>query len=438
MNNRPVRVWLSAILMIAVTVSGFAGGQQEGESGGAEGQEEQTLILWDIQTQTTLKEIVDETAQQFREDNPDVDFEVVHVQNDPYKTKLTVAMGADTPPEIFHTWGGGPLKAYVDAGKVMPINDIVDALRETHIPAAFDPVSFDGNVYGVPYGGLTGVFMWYRKDIFDQYGLEPPETWDELIEVGETLKENGVVPIALANATKWTGSLWYMYLSDRVGGADMFVDAYAGTGSFADPGYVRAGEMLMDLVERDFFPQGFNGMDYDTGQSRTMLYTGRAGMMLMGSWLLGAATAEAPEILDQIGMFPFPAVTDGDGDPTNLIGSPGQNYFAIAESSNSKEIAGEFLRDYVMDDNWVEFMAENGFVPPVRGAADFVDDSRLKESALAFERANHVQVYYDQYLPPELGENHKDLVQALFGGQMSPREVAEAHQRAYEEYMANQ
>ncbi len=38
--------------------------------------------------------------------------------------------------------------------------------------------------------------------------------------------------------------------------------------------------------------------------------------------------------------------------------------------------------------------------------------------------AKHVQIYYDQFLPPELGELHKDTTQAIFGKTMTPEEAA--------------
>jgi raffinose/stachyose/melibiose transport system substrate-binding protein len=393
---------------------------------------EETLVLWDVQTTTMIKEKIDSLAKDFMADNPDVELEVVHIQNDPYKTKLKVVMGAGTPPDIFHNWGGGPLKEYIDSGMVATIDEIKEDLAKTYIPAAFDPATFDGKTYGAPYGGLTGVYFWYRKDIFAKYNLTPPKTWDELLNVCETLKENGVIPIALANKTKWPGSFYYMYLADRLGGADMFLNALYRKegGTFEDPAYVKAGELLQELVKRDFFPKGFNGMDWDTGQSRTLVYTGKAAMILMGAWLVSTAKNEAPEVLEQIDLFPFPAIEGGKGDPTNLIGSPGQNYFSIASTSKNKAMALEFMKSYIMNQSYIEFISQNGYIPPVKNASSYVDDPMMKKMAETFEKAGHVQVYYDQFLPPAMGEKHKDLVQALFGLKMTPEEVAKAHEEA--------
>ena len=50
------------------------------------------------------------------------------------------------------------------------------------------------------------------------------------------------------------------------------------------------------------------------------------------------------------------------------------------------------------------------------------------------ENAGSVQLWYDQYLPPELGEVHKDTMQALFGLEITPEEAAARQEQAAKEY----
>ena len=237
MNKQLLKRALVCTLMLSTFFVFAGGGQETGEAAAAQGKEEKVeIVLWDVQTSNILREIVDSSAQRFMEDYPNVVLDVVHIQNDAYKTKLKVAMGAGTPPDIFHNWGGGTLKAYIDSNNVYPITETAEKLKAKNMEASFDPVSFDGTVYGVPYGGLNGVFLWYRKDVLARNNLQPPKTWDELIQVGEALKKHGLIPLALAHKTKWTGSMYFMYIADRIGGNQMFANAYAGTGSFEDPG----------------------------------------------------------------------------------------------------------------------------------------------------------------------------------------------------------
>jgi raffinose/stachyose/melibiose transport system substrate-binding protein len=383
--------------------------------------------------------MIDQAVADFTEEQG-VTLEAVSMQGDAYKTKLKVAMGAGDPPDIFSNWGGGPLKTYVDAGMVMPLpQEAIDTLLQRYIKSSFDPVNFDGQTYGAAYSGLTGVYFWYRQDIFEDHGVTVPKTWSEFVEVCRILKEGGVTPIELSNKSKWPSSFYYMYISDRLGGASLFSEAISRGGrTFEDEVYVRTGEMIQDLVEMEAFPKGFNGMDYDSGQGRIMFYSGRAAMTLMGDWHYGIHKAESPETADYVDFFSFPEIEGGAGHPSNLIGSPGQDWFSVASTSENSEAALAFLTDYVMNADWVQFLIDNGRIPPVNGAAEMVTDPIVTKNARMFEQANHVQLYWDQFLPPSLGETHKDLVQALFAMSITPQEMATEHQEALEKHLAEQ
>ena len=69
----------------------------------------------------------------------------------------------------------------------------------------------------------------------------------------------------------------------------------------ANPGFVTAGKFLQDIVNEGFFNKGFNGAKDD--EARRLFFNGKAGMMLMGTWILAKAKSEAPEFLTRMGCF---------------------------------------------------------------------------------------------------------------------------------------
>ena len=108
-------------------------------------------------------------------DNPKVTVEVVPLQNDPYKTKIKVAMGAGNPPCIFPTWGGGPLYEYVKAGQVVDLTDYMeqDNYKDRFVPASLSNVTFDDKIWGVPVENSAIAVIWYNKAVFEEYGPDP-------------------------------------------------------------------------------------------------------------------------------------------------------------------------------------------------------------------------------------------------------------------------
>jgi raffinose/stachyose/melibiose transport system substrate-binding protein len=396
---------------------------------------QQTSIeLWHIQSTGAGPEMIQQAVDRYMADNPDVTVQAVPMQNDPYKTRIRTAIGAGDGPCIFISWGGGPLLEYVNAGQVVDLTEYMqqDNYVDRFMPAALTNITFNDRIYGVPVENTSVAGFWYNKDIFDELGLTPPTTYEELLSVIETLKANNVVPFALANKTMWTSSMYYMYLVDRIGGPETFANAANRTGgSFEDEPFVRAGEMIQDLVRMDAFNRGFNGLDYDTGQSRLLLYSGNAAMELMGSWQIQNVLAENPDF--NMGFFPFPAVEGGEGDPRNVVGTVGNNFYHISSSCEYPDEAFELLT-YLIDEESVEFRVNAGRIPPIRGIAERIEDPLMQEVLQMVEAAPSVQLWYDQYLPPQLGEVHKNTMQALFGLEITPEEAARRHEQAAAEF----
>ncbi|MBI5667559.1 MAG: extracellular solute-binding protein [Chloroflexi bacterium] len=396
-------------------------------------QDAKTITFWHIQNTDPGPELIQQAVDRYMADNPGVTVEVVAMQNDPYKTRIRTAMGAGDPPCVFPSWGGGPLYEYVQAGQVIDLTPYMEAdnYNDRFVPASLSNVTFDGKIYGVPVENTAVAVIYYNKDVFAQYNLTPPTTWEELRSVAQTLIDNGVVPFSLANKTKWTSSMYYMYLVDRLGGPEVFASAANRTGgSFEDPVFVQAGEMVQELVDMGAFIEGFNGLDYDTGQSRMPMYADQAAMELMGSWQISTYKAENPDFYEnKLGIFPFPAVEGDEGSPTNVVDTVGDNYYHISSTCANPDEAFEMIT-YLIDDESVALRVEAGRIPPVVGVTEMIEDPVLKQVVELVENAESVQLWYDQYLPPELGEVHKDAMQALFGKEITPEEAAKRHEEA--------
>jgi raffinose/stachyose/melibiose transport system substrate-binding protein len=399
-----------------------------------------TITFWHIQSTAGGPELIQAAVDRYMADNPGVAVEVVPMQNDPYKTRIRTSMGAGDAPCVFPSWGGGPLYEYVQAGQVIDLTPYMEAdgYMERFVPAALSNVTFDGMIYGVPVENTAVAVVFYNRQIFEQYGLTPPATLDDLMTVAQTLIDNGVTPFALANRTKWTSSMYYMYLVDRLGGPDVFASAANRTGgTFEDPVFVQAGQIVQDMVNMGMFNEGFNGLDYDTGQSRMLMYAGEAAMELMGTWNISTILNENPDFYtNNLGFFPFPAIEDGAGSPTNVVGTVGDNYYHISSNCANPDEAFEMIT-YLIDDTSVEARVAAGRIPPVRGVADMLEDPVLREVIGVVENAESVQLWYDQYLPPELGEAHKDAMQALFGLEITPEEAALRQETAVAEFFGS-
>src|SRR5262247_3849629 len=77
-----------------------------------------TIAIWHHQTAGDGPKLIQQSVDRFKQDTPGIQVEVVTINNDAYKTKIKVAIGAGNAPCVFPTWGGGPLREYVQAGQI--------------------------------------------------------------------------------------------------------------------------------------------------------------------------------------------------------------------------------------------------------------------------------------------------------------------------------
>jgi raffinose/stachyose/melibiose transport system substrate-binding protein len=302
-----------------------------------------------------------------------------------------------------------------------------DNYKDLFMDAAIDQVTYDGKIWGVPVENVAVAMLFCSKSAFEDAGLEYPTTVAELEAVAEAFKAKGIAPFALANATKWTGSMYYMYLVNRIGGAEVFMNAanrFKPDG-FLDPAFTQAGEIIQKWVKAGYFNEGFNGLDEDNGQSRMLLYTGNAAMYLMGSWFLATGASENPDFMQNVAIIPFPVYEGGAGDPTAVVGTVGDNFYHISANCEHSEMAFEFLKT-MMDEEGIQERLAVGKLPPVKGLK--VEDPNLQTILDVVSNASSVQLWYDQYMSPAMAELHKDTSQALFGLSMTPEEVNKAMQ----------
>ncbi|MCR8630913.1 extracellular solute-binding protein [Paenibacillus radicis (ex Xue et al. 2023)] len=380
--------------------------------------EKKTLEFWYIDPGDKEKVYL-EAVERFKKKHPNVEVKALQTPNDTYKQKFAVAMSGGNPPDVFHSWGGGWLKEFVTQGNVLDITGKIDA--NSYVKTVLDNATFNGKNYGVPLG-LSVTMVWYNKDIFAKYGIKQPATWEEFMTVIDTLKQNKLIPFTLANQPKWPGAYYFMYLADRVAGPELFKSALGRTGkTFDDDGYVQAGKLIQDLVKRDAFNKGFNGIPWDAGQGRQILYTEQAAMLVMSNSIVNNVRTEAPTFEKKLDFFPFPTVPGGKGDPSD-IGGASAPVWSVSAKTKNPDLAIELIKELSSQETAQNYSDRTGSPVGVKGVT--YKDEFAKRLGVYVDKAKDIHWPYDQTLPPDLAELHKDTTQAIFGLSMTPEEAA--------------
>jgi raffinose/stachyose/melibiose transport system substrate-binding protein len=413
----------------AALLTGVAGCGTSGPSAGGSGN---NTVVWAVNG--GFDAVYQKSVADYNATHPDRPVELQQFQNDPYKQKLRVAMGAGTAADVFSSWGGGGLKEYVDRGSVENLTDALDrdpAWKGKFLPNVMTATTFDGKVYGVPLTGMEPVLLYYNKRVFQEAGVNPPKTWDDLLSLVATFKNRGITPISLGGANKWTYLMYEEYLLDRLAGPEAFNAVTAGKpNAWLHPAFIQANTMIQQLVDAGAFPDGFSSTSYDTGQASALLQTGKAAMQLMGSWDFGSIRKSAPDFIKSggLGWAPFPTVRGGTGNPANIVGNPAV-FYSIPTTSKHKDTALDYLKTAVMSDSYVDAMLTGGAVPPVNGIASKLD-AHENPDWLHFvydlvRAAPNFQLSWDQALPPRYADALLTNLDRLFLKQITPQQFSE-------------
>ena len=409
------------------------------------------IVFWHHSTEDPSKGIVERAVERFEADYPNIKVTMTAQQNDTYKQQLVVAMSSGKAPNMYIHWGGGPMVEYYKSGFVNDITDMFNTYdHPDYIDAAVAQASYDGKVLSIPYGGLSGCDIFYNKTIFEEVGVEVPETIDELEDVCDKLLEAGYVPFTLANGSKWTGSMYYMYLVARHSGNDEFNAAYAQEdgGSFTSDAFIWAGEKIQDWVKKGYFNEGYNSLTTDNGEDRALLYNNTCAMMLQGSWNVRNFNNDSKEWTEQnLGVFRFPedAEAKEKGVPQNVeIGTAIGNGFSFNCWKEDGSVDQEKLdacyvlaTQYFNDDTYnEEQMTLAQAIPSIKGYEDKIEDPHMQYVADVFFNASNVQLWYDQYLPASVTEVHKNCMTELFGLDKTPEEIGQEQDAAMQAALA--
>jgi raffinose/stachyose/melibiose transport system substrate-binding protein len=426
---------LLAVMAVVLSACGGAGTTSPGTTGSTApsaaasvspseaSTEPVTIEWWNIGTQDPGKSLNQAMADEYTTAHPNVTINITILENEAFKTKLATDMQAGSAPDLFQSWGGGVLAEQQAAGLVRPIDDDIASWKDTMNAAAMSIYQVDGKQYGIPYNfGLVG--FWYNKTLFEKAGISaPPETWDDFLVDVQKLKDADVTPIALAAGDKWPAMFYWAYLSLRVGGQPALEQAVL-TGAWDAPAFVTAGTELKKLIDLQPFQKSFLSAVYDN-QAATM-GNGKAAIELMGQWAPGVEQAQSESktgIGDALAWFPFPAVTGGAGQATDVFG--GADGYAVGKDAPPEAVDFlKYISSLPVANRWGGL--NNGTLPPTNGAEASVTDPFLKNVLAKRAESSFAQLYLDQATTPALGAAINDAIQGLFAGQSTPEQVAKA------------
>lgn len=410
MKKKVVSMLLTGV-MVCGLVTG-CGGSSSNSSGGAS---EDTITVMCVGTEAD--EYVagyEKIAEDFSADNEyGVTVKIDFYENEQYKTKLTTLMASNAVPDIFFTWELSYLEPFVAGGKTADLTPYLDEDTEwknSFADGTLDLVSYDDKTYAIPTQKSLCV-MFYNKTIFEDNNLEIPTTYDEFLAACDTLKSNGITPMALCGSDAWIPAQFVQQIAAGMAGDDLFQSICDGSEKWNNETNVKAAEEVKKMADKEYFNNGYIGTSPE--EAREIFTSGKAAMWFMGAWEVGNLMVS--DIGDSIGVFSMPAF---DSQYNNISVGSIDTSFAVSENCKNKDAAVAFLKYWTQAENEGALLYNYGRIP----ANNFeIDDSQLSELQAAVIEASNAQVglqpWWDRQFGAGEGVEYNNTCVAVLGGE---------------------
>ncbi len=364
----------------------------------------------------------------YRKSHPDAAFSTSFAPTDQVQTVVRTQLAGGNAPDVHVLYpGSGSAMSMVELAKAGLLADLDDQAWTRTIPKSFDAAyRRDGKTY-LYSAGSSVIGAIHNKKVFADAGVEPPKTWDELLDVCAKLKAKGVVPIALGAQTPWvTQLITYALVPNAVYAKDPTFDddMAAGRAKFVGSGWADAMGKYLDLQKRGFFNDHPDGTTYE--QQTAMVATGKAAMAVQVSAVL-SVFRDATKSPDDLGMFPFP----GGDDPAKLW-IPAGIVVGLGVSARAEHAAEarQFIEFLGKQENLNAWAADVAAIPFSRDATTKLDP--VLSEFLPIIDDNRAVPFMDQRWPnAEVQPAHFAAVQDLLAGRTDVNGALAQMDKAY-------
>jgi arabinosaccharide transport system substrate-binding protein len=346
-----MKKYLAVILCLAILVvslsacgsqssnapaAGSSKNSQAGSSGSDKSSEPTELTFW---TYVDLHgEFMEDAAQSWNSKHPEepikIKCESYPVEDMHSKLLITLQSGQGAPDLVdinvakFSNFMKG------DNVGLVPLNDIIEADKESFLEPVLDIYKKGDTYYGIEYH-VGAPVMYYNTEILDQAGVkvEDIKYWSDLREAGKKVLDKTGKPII----TFEIGDSWSYYIMITEQKSDYFDD----NGNCIIDNQTNADviQFMLDMIN-DGTAITTPGGCYHTEEYYGFMSKGGAASMLLPLWYMGRFTDFMPELKGKIQIAPIPKWSDSDVAPVF-----GGTATSVTTQCKDQDLAKRFLFD---------------------------------------------------------------------------------------------
>ena len=337
---------------------------------------------------------------------------------------LATSIEGGNPPDIAALPSPGTLSDFARRGALKPLDFAQNTVKQNYNQGWIDAGTVDGKLYGLYFKATNKSTVWYNVAAFEDAGIEPPETWEELLEAAETLKQSGVPAYSIGGSDGWTLTDLFENIYLRTAGPQKFSQLTTHKIPWTDPSVKEAlTEMGKVFADKENIAGGVSGAlqtDFPTSISNVFRNPPRAAISF-GADFYPANAETTLEPQTGYNYFPFPRI--GDSPEDAVLG--GGDVVGMFKDSPAARAMMEYLASPEAQEVWA---GRGSYTAPNKNvSADVYKDELTKTAASDLAQAGSFRLDLSDLQPSEFGGDK--MFQAFQDFLKNPKDVDGTAQR---------
>lgn len=431
-------MFLSTVMLATAVLSGCGSNEsadtEDVQAGADEGEQaavnSEDIVIWAFTEPHA--EYFRWVTEEYKKEHPDVSFTIEVMDTNALYDRLAVvnASGGEGAPDLvdqeqgfFSRFMSEEQMCYYPLDEFIEKDNVTDKMVKNRL----DLYAYDGHYYGLEHA-LCPVTMAYRTDLFEEYNIEVPTTWEEYKAAAEEFAKHDIY-MAATKDMSMGGELDEIVLLLRGAGMD-YVD---------ENGELQITDEFKQIV-MDYVDMQKNGMMYaweTQDEAWPVFAEDKVATYFAADWAAGWLRDNVPEQSGKWQMAALPKLTDSAA-PVSVRGGTGLCMTKYTEKD--KEVLWDFMKfSQLNKDNSVKKYEMIALYPPVYEAmpecnspVEYYADQNLGElyESLADEIPVQYQADWRNTFMETFNSNAYDLVE----GNMNMDEMCEILTETVNEY----